>query len=251
MAPKNKFTIVSYYTKDNEFSSYEAEANLLKKSMEKFGLDTSHIEEYKEDTGIWSWNTHYKMMFIKNKLKQLNSPVVWTDADSRIKKYPELFNNLQDYDFAANCRMKRGRQLLHSGTMFFNNNSKAINLLDDWIEEDKKIIEKSKQSDNLNNKKFTEQEGLRALLKRPGYADTFNIYILPDSYHRIKDGVYSEKFYEKYKNIETIIEHSQASVGMGDMKWRQQEEYFRSKGLQIYTGKKKQRKQHIREFINE
>jgi len=208
---KNKFTIICCYTKNNNFSSYETEANLLKKSMEQFKLDTTHIQQY-ENTGLWSWNTHYKINFIKEKILQLKSPVVWTDADSRIKKYPEVFHNLQEWDFAANFRKKENKQLINSGTMYFNYNKNTINMIDEWINENNKLAEKSKSNAAINSKEFCEQESIRALLKNKKFINSLKVYNLSDSYYRIKDGIYKPEFYNKYKNVETIIEHTQASV---------------------------------------
>lgn len=215
-----RFTIISCYTKNNEFSSYGTEANLLKESMTQFDLDTSHINEYK-DTGLWSWNTHYKIKFIKQKLEELKSPVVWTDADSRVKKYPEIFNNLQNWDFAANFRKKKHKELLNSGTMFFNNNDRVINMLHNWIDENNKLAEKSKTNNVMNSKLFCDQTSMRFLLKNVEFTNKLKIYKLSDSYYRVRDGIYKSEFYDKYKNIETIIEHTQASLRL-KIKRRQQ-----------------------------
>ena len=113
--------IISYYTED-----YRREAKSLVASLRHFNLDYD-IHQI-EDQGGWDKNTHYKPIFILEQLKKRDY-VVWTDADSVIKKDPVLFK-LLSCDIAFH-RFK-GTELL-SGTVFFKNTPRTIKLLNTWI----------------------------------------------------------------------------------------------------------------------
>jgi len=113
--------IISYYT-----PNYAEYAHNLKRSLDKLGLNSTHIEE-RPPQGSWRKNCQYKANYILEKLTELDKPVVWVDSDALIKRYPELLFSL-DCDFAA--RFKESGRLM-SGTLFFNTTAKP--LLRRWI----------------------------------------------------------------------------------------------------------------------
>ena len=94
-------------------------------------------------------------------------------------------------------------------------------MLHNWIDENNKLAEKSKTNDVMNSKLFCDQTSMRFLLKNVEFTNKLKIYKLSDSYYRVRDGIYKSEFYDKYKNIETIIEHTQASLRL-KIKRRQQ-----------------------------
>ena len=98
------FTIIGFYT---EGTAYKEEADKLIATMNKFGLDTRHIESV-PNLQNWLKNCRYRTIFIQEKLRELNSPVVWVDVDARILKYPTLFDNI-DADLAVHYRWKGHR----------------------------------------------------------------------------------------------------------------------------------------------
>ena len=128
---RDNFTIISCYT-----DTYTTDAELLKKSLKQFNLNNTQIEKYNnkgKNTELnrqnWKANLKQKPIFIKQKLEELKSPVVWTDADSILLQYPELLNTL-DCDIAIWrpwCGIETG------GTMYFNYSDGAFAILNDWI----------------------------------------------------------------------------------------------------------------------
>jgi len=120
---KDNFTLISCYT-----DMYTIDAELLKKSLKQFNLNNTQIEKY-NDKGNWKANLKQKPIFIKQKLQELKSPVVWTDADSVLLQYPEYFNTL-NCDIAI-WRSSRART--PAGTMYFNYSTGAFTVLNHWI----------------------------------------------------------------------------------------------------------------------
>jgi len=171
--------IVSYYT-----TLYQFEAENLKRSLIKFLPEISYnIEEYPE-SGSWEKNTHYKAIFIKEKLTQ---PIIWTDADSVLKQYPTLIETI-DCDFAAHWF--KDKELI-SATMYWNNTPKAHELIDKWIE-----------LNNLNPKLW-DQVNLQTALNE---IEDIKVIKLPPEYNFIFD-----LSREYYGNLNPVFEHYQAS----------------------------------------
>jgi hypothetical protein len=125
----DNFTVISCYTDDE---TYTPEAEALKSSMEELGLATEHVN-IMPSQGSWERNCQYKPIFIKEKLLELDSPVVWVDADARILKYPDLF---KDYPFDMGLffpEKNKMWKLILSGTMYFTPHKEVFSLLDGWI----------------------------------------------------------------------------------------------------------------------
>jgi mannosyltransferase OCH1-like enzyme len=132
---------ISFYTED-----YTEHAEFLKKSLEYHGLDTSNVE-YRERAGTWEANTQIKATFILEKLLESDS-VIWTDADSRVLQTPSFFDDIdtdvalfflpkelsRDFVLPAHSILKNVDSYLQSGTMYFKNNDRVIDLLERWIE---------------------------------------------------------------------------------------------------------------------
>lgn len=122
--------ITSFYTKA---TGYEQQVKHLKMTLKRFNLEND-IEGI-DDLGNWHKNTYYKVHFIKRMLdKHIGRPIVFVDADAKIRNNPVLFNDM-DCDFA--CHFRHGKELL-SGTLYFNNTDGARYLIEKWLEEDKK-----------------------------------------------------------------------------------------------------------------
>jgi hypothetical protein len=175
------WTVISYYTAG---TGYEEEAKRLIRSLKKFSL--SYYVEGIRNLGSWQTNTHYKAQFIKRMLESLKAPVVFIDADAVVKKYPLLFDFIQD-DMAA--FFKSNEYDLLSGTMFWSYTKAALKLIDDWIDENKKNIS------------VWEQKTLSSLLGR--MENKPRIFRLPIEYCFIYDS--------KRKAADPVIEHHQSS----------------------------------------
>jgi hypothetical protein len=170
---------ISYYT-----DKYKNEAGKLRQSLESLGLNY-HIAGI-EDQGSWDANTHFKPIFIKQQI-QSQSAVVWLDADCMVLQHPSLFYEL-DCDIAFH-RFKE-KELL-SGTVFFKNTARTIELLDKWIQI------------NQENPEVFDQKNLDQALKS---MTDISICELPSEYCFIFD--LSKNYYPR---VNPIIEHYQAS----------------------------------------
>jgi hypothetical protein len=197
--------IISFYT-----GHYEWDAQQLIKSMNKLGISNYDIQ-YKDRIGSWARNTQIKADFILEKLLE-NDSVVWTDADSRIKKYPELFDSLDqlEYDvgffFISNQHVPEfklpehsildnslveSQGYLQSGTMYFKNTVNTIKLLNKWIELNK---EDSSQWDQ-----WTLQKALNT-------CPEIKLYELPPEYVWIDNTSRAI-----YGSLSPVVYHTQAS----------------------------------------
>jgi hypothetical protein len=154
----------------------------------------------------WVHNCTMKAEVILKAIHELNSGIVWTDADARFKEYPRLFEQLEEYDFACywipnvwnqpkNAHLKpwtRGNEALAGGTLFFNKTQIAIDLIEAW----------KKQSEA--NPTVWEQQSLQKVWEEFDNKGlrTFNF---PQSYCKVFDC----KWFEPEQTI--VIEHMQAS----------------------------------------
>ncbi|HEY1190585.1 MAG TPA: hypothetical protein VGE74_23330 [Gemmata sp.] len=106
---------------------YAREAAGLVATLDRFGLprDVRQIESH----GSWVRNCARKAEYVREaRVRHPGQPVVWLDADARVRREPVLFNRL-DCDFAAHWR--EGHELL-SGTCYFAPTPAADRLVDEW-----------------------------------------------------------------------------------------------------------------------
>lgn len=115
--------VVSYYTDD-----YADYAKGLISSLDRYGL--KHSVERRDSKNGWRKNCQQKADYILEKLNQFNEPVCWIDADAQVKQMPHILFNLNT-DIAVRIKPS-GRYM--SGTVWFNNNDNARNILNRWIE---------------------------------------------------------------------------------------------------------------------
>jgi hypothetical protein len=121
----SKYTVVSYYTDE-----YKSNAESLKQTMEDVGLDTTHIE-HRDSLDSWEKNCQQKANYILDKLNELDTDVLWVDADARFQHYPTLLDILPKVtDIAVNYRDGR----LISATVYFKNTPKVKQVIQEWID---------------------------------------------------------------------------------------------------------------------
>ncbi len=84
-----KFVVVSFFTK----GFYMREAFELMRTCQL--LRVSFYMEQVDETGDWMKNDNYKPVFLARMSNQFSTkPIVWLDADSRIRQYPTKFEGL-------------------------------------------------------------------------------------------------------------------------------------------------------------
>lgn len=127
---------VSFYT-----PNYAPDAAELIRTLDEFGLP--HCVEFVKSQGDWNANTHYKTTFLLRMMERFpGRPLIWVDADARIKKTPVFFDTLHGCDFAAHW--KGGTEML-AGTMYWGPTPSAKRLLEMWADAIKANLSKSDQ----------------------------------------------------------------------------------------------------------
>jgi len=126
MQPGAPPIFIGYYT---EGTSYEAEAKLLRLSLEAHGLEY-HIAAT-PNLGSWQKNTQYKSQFIAAELERLKRPVVWVDADAIVIQRPELLLTMPAGVDVAAVRFATDKHLL-SGTVYFSGSPKCMEVVKRW-----------------------------------------------------------------------------------------------------------------------
>ena len=116
--------IVSFHTPD---PIYQAAANRLRASLEKFNL--AHEIVSVNPRGNWNINCCYKANFVHAMFRAYDPlDLVWMDADAEVMRYPALFADL-DCDVSAVVN-KHG---LLAGLVYFRRGPGVERLLEDWV----------------------------------------------------------------------------------------------------------------------
>lgn len=184
-------TIISYYT---ENTPYEEEVKGLIESCKKLNLPTSidSIPHF----GSWEKNCCFKPKYILKKLLDLQSPVLWVDADAMIYQKPTLFESL-DADVAVHIVESvpnNHPSKVTSGTLFFNHTPEAVQVLQEWDNETEKLLR--------NDPKLWDQISLRNVLLR----SNASIYPLDVGYCQVYNRIEDERALQN-----SFIIHFQAS----------------------------------------
>lgn len=180
---------VSYHTPD---ALYADHARGLMESLRQHQLD-HHLDQV-EPLGSWLKNTARKAgWLLEVRRKNPGRPLVWLDADSRVKAPPVLFDEM-----AARCvdlafHTFRGQQAC-SGTVFCGAGPLGTRALELWAE----LCE--------SRPRLFDQVNLAAAAKEMSSVPGFLFEELPPAYCFIFD--LSRK---AYPGVEPVIEHWQAS----------------------------------------
>lgn len=127
---KTKPLYVLFYTVNTPYADEAAECV---KTLKQFGLDYHIYPVHSE--GSWEKNTQIKARIVQQALSSTDRPIVYIDADARIKSYPVLLDQIE-CDIAFHYF--RGAELL-SGTLFLGNTPRCVQLVDDWVIANKKF----------------------------------------------------------------------------------------------------------------
>ena len=117
--------VVSFYTVG---TGYESEAREMEATARAFGLVTDVRPV--PNLGDWVHNCAMKPAFIRDRMQDYpGKPIVWLDADARVRQKPELFDAMANVDLA--CHYRHGVELL-SGTLYLGATPGAKVLVDAW-----------------------------------------------------------------------------------------------------------------------
>ena len=177
---------VSFFTE-----RYAAHARDLVETLREFGL--AHEVVPVTARGEWVANCAYKPTFLREmRTRHPKRPLVWLDADARIRQYPGWFDDL-DCDLAAH---RRGGVELLSGTLYFGPRIEATELMRAWA---------------VEQAFFPDQWDQRTLDIVLGKVPGLKVETLPASYVKIFDA--------KDMGDDTVIEHLQASRQLGGVRF--------------------------------
>jgi len=170
---------VSFYT---EGTPYEDEVPKLQGTLRKFSLE--HSIKGIPNEGSWDLNTYKKAEFLRTSLDEHGGrDVVWVDVDSRVCRYPALFQDYphdlgvhsidwSQYKRRAGCT----EQELDSAVMYLKNTASVRSLLDRWV--------RRNREEGAKPKPQWEQKNLQEVLVHPDGVDVHNI---PATYCQIFD----------------------------------------------------------------
>jgi hypothetical protein len=116
---------VGYFTQG---TPYEREAAELVVTLDGFGLEHEIVGV--PDLGDWTHNCAQKPNVVREAMgKHPDRPIVYLDADARVIRRPELFDALDDRDFAGHWL---GDEELISACLYFAPTPAAAELLRRW-----------------------------------------------------------------------------------------------------------------------
>jgi hypothetical protein len=177
--------IVSYFTTN---TPYEDEARELVQTCDALGLE--HRVVGVPARGTWEGNCAMKAGFVLEMWESLRRPVLWVDADARVRRAPELLRGMSA-DLGV---YKAARWQFASGTVFVNVTELGRELLRVWK---RRCEEQPRVYDQVHLDRAWEEVSTRAPLETVW---------LPQAYTRIFD-----KPEELDGGGAAVIEHFQAS----------------------------------------
>lgn len=132
-----KFLICVFATQDTPYITIAE--NQIIQSLKELNIDYSFSKV--TNLGSWRKNTSYKSKFALDMLNSNpNKNIVLLDADCRVLKYPELFDNIPEYyNIGAHvldwnswyCNGSDKHELL-SGTLFLRNTARTKQIVEYW-----------------------------------------------------------------------------------------------------------------------
>lgn len=186
--------VISYYTVG---TPYEEEAKHLVASCARFNL-SCQIEGI-PDQGSWRKNCAIKPYFLRDKMRQLQRPLLWVDVDAVFLK-PMQFEPFMLSDFAIlKCNEEDDpRFAVRAGTVYINNTVAGQKGLDLWCHYSDQVMQAKEDCPS-----FSDQVSLYFVFLA---GKNSHVSLLPESYCKIFDHTSPG-----FCNEETVIEHNQAS----------------------------------------
>ena len=121
---------------------YRKKADIWENTMKKLGIDYVISNETSMTKQLYQNGLNLKPDFVLKCLLKYKRPILYTDVDLRIYKYPSIFENENNVDvmlFNWNFDVRVSDVLQHdvletsSWLLYFNYTPKAIKLLREWI----------------------------------------------------------------------------------------------------------------------
>lgn len=117
--------VINCYTRG---TPYEQEVQGLRFSLEQLGMEAEIVGV--PNLGSWERNCAFKAQFIHDTYFKLDRPVLWLDADARVRNIPGLLAGA-DPDFGV---AKVSGWQIASGTVYFNRTPLGERVLTTWLE---------------------------------------------------------------------------------------------------------------------
>lgn len=174
--------VISFYTPGGV---YEEEMRRLRRSLVKWGLEHEIVELVSR--GSWVNNCSMKGPFIRDKLMEVERPILWLDADAEVCGVPALLRGWECDLGAYTVRH------YHSGTVFINWTKMGRNLAALWS---KKCTEEPGQWDQRTLASASRE------LQKTGLV----LGALPQGYCKIFD-----RRWTPHEDQKLIVLHHQAS----------------------------------------
>jgi hypothetical protein len=156
--------VISFYSDLQGTTYYSDHAVRLKKQLDELGIPYDIRE--KESLGSYQKNCLSKPNFIYKLLIEKQKPVLWLDIDSDVRKSLGMFDQfISGTDVVAACSDTRLISAKAS-PIFFNFNTKVLELLQHWIFMTKHLT---------TNGKWFDHEALIGILHNFYQKDGFNM----------------------------------------------------------------------------
>lgn len=138
-----KFRVVSYFTIGTIYETIMQ--NYLRDSVERLGVNYCIFPRH--DLGNWKYNVMLQPEVIWTALKTFPTEnIVWMDADSVVRYYPSLFEEIPTRCDIAVYYMEHAdhyggvppgvdmpRPELNTGVIYFKNSVKTLKLVEEWM----------------------------------------------------------------------------------------------------------------------
>ena len=131
--------VISFYTLG---TPYQLEVLNLISSCQRFEIE--HQIEGIDSQGSWEINCLQKPFFIYDKLRSLQRPVFWVDADAVFLKKPS-FEEYAECDLAVRFMDRFSHDVrlrLNAAAMYINYTSQALSVVEEWCRVCRDILDK-------------------------------------------------------------------------------------------------------------
>ena len=187
--------VVSFYTVG---TLYQLEVLNLIQSCQ--GFDIEHQIEGIDSQGSWELNCAQKPFFIQDKLRSLQRPIFWVDADAVFLQKPS-FDEYAECDLAVRFMDRFShdpRFRLNAAAIYINYTPQALSVVEKWCSLCRDILDKRNRS-----LEFLDQISLLEVLDK---ATDVQVLPLPISYCKVFDLDAAE-----VEPQDVVIEQRQAS----------------------------------------